>query len=70
MEELKRQAEAEGPGVKPKKASSQPLKVFRSGVGKYLDLQESTSKPAKTQEVPAKKPKKNKDYKFGSFDAW
>lgn len=69
MEELKRQAEAR-PGVKPKKASSQPLKVFRSGVGKYLDLQESTSKTAKTQEVPTKKMKKDKVYKFGSFDSW
>ncbi|KAG7306915.1 hypothetical protein JYU34_007022 [Plutella xylostella] len=68
-EELKRKAESEG--VKPKKASAQPLTVFRSGVGKYLNLQSSatTSKPAKTEEVPAKKAK-NANYKFGSFDAW
>ncbi|KAJ2952549.1 hypothetical protein O0L34_g6870 [Tuta absoluta] len=71
-EELKRQAELEGPGVKPKKATKQPLKVFRDGVGKYLNLQEvaSTSKPAKPDETPVKKTKKDKNYNFGSFDSW
>lgn len=70
-EELKRKAEAEGPGVKPKKASTQPLKVFREGVGKYLNLQETaTTSKSKTQEVPAKKSKKDTKYNFGSFDAW
>nr|XP_013190079.1 unnamed protein product [Amyelois transitella] len=70
-QELKRKAEEE-PGVKPKKASKQPLKVFREGVGKYLNLQETpvTNKPAKTQEVPAKKPKKDTKYGFGGFDSW
>lgn len=71
-EELKRKAETEGPGVKPKKAASQPLKVFRNGVGKYLNLQEtaSTSKVVKKDEVPAKKQKKDPNYKFGGFDSW
>lgn len=56
--------------MRPKKAQ-QPLKVFRTGVGKYLNLQElSTSKlQAKTQEVPAKKPKKEGGG-FGGFDNW
>lgn len=68
--ELKRQAEEAGPGVKPKKASKQPLKVFRSGVGKYLNLQDSSTKPNKSDEVPTKKVKKEGNYKFGSFEAW
>ncbi|XP_047988392.1 RING-type E3 ubiquitin-protein ligase PPIL2 [Leguminivora glycinivorella] len=67
--ELKKQSEESGPGVKPKKASTQPLKVFRTGVGKYLNLEPSSSKP-KPDETPAKKPKKEGNYKFGSFDAW
>lgn len=68
-EEIKKQAES---GVKPKKANKQPLKVFRDGVGKYLNLQElsSTSKASKGQEVPTKKAKKDANYNFGSFDAW
>ncbi|CAH2217332.1 jg5642 [Pararge aegeria aegeria] len=71
-EELKRKAEAEGPGVKPKKASKQPLKVFRDGVGKYLNLQEvtTTSKTPKNQETLAKKSKKDNNYNFGSFSSW
>lgn len=70
-EELKRQ-EAEGPGARPKKASKQPLKVFRDGVGKYLNLNEHSTepKPAKNQEVPSKKTKKDGKYNFGSFDSW
>lgn len=68
---MKRKAEAEGPGVKPKKASTQPLKVFREGVGKYLNLQElGTTTKTKPQEVPTKKPKKDPKYNFGSFDSW
>ncbi|GBP26172.1 Peptidyl-prolyl cis-trans isomerase-like 2 [Eumeta japonica] len=72
LEELKRKAEAEDPGIKPKKASNQPLKVFREGVGKYLNLQELTNvnKGNKNEEVPTKKSKKETNYKFGSFDSW
>lgn len=71
-EELKRQAEENGPGVKPKKATKQPLKVFREGVGKYLNLQvaSTSGKSTKNEEVPAKKPKKGKNFDFGSFDSW
>lgn len=68
-EELKRKAEMEGAGVKPKKASTQPLKVFRDGVGKYLSLQPAP-KATKNEEVPAKKTKTNSKYKFGSFYSW
>ncbi|XP_028028823.1 RING-type E3 ubiquitin-protein ligase PPIL2 [Bombyx mandarina] len=66
--ELKRKAEEKDPGVRPKKAT-QPLKVFREGVGKYLNLQESTTKPGKDQEIPTKKPKKDVT-SFGNFDTW
>lgn len=71
-EELKRKAETEGASVRPKKAK-QPLKVFRDGVGKYLNLQEAstTSKvQGKPQDVPAKKPKKEGGYGFKGFDNW
>lgn len=70
-EELKRQAAESGPGVKPKKATKQPLKVFREGVGKYLNLP-ATGATAKTEvktEVPTKKVKREK-FGFGSFDNW
>lgn len=71
-EELKRQVEESGPGVKPKKASKQPLKVFREGVGKYLNLQvaSTSGKSTKNEEVPAKKTKKDKNFNFGNFDSW
>lgn len=70
-EELKRQAEESGPGVKPKKATKQPLKVFRQGVGKYLNLQvpSTSAKAAKNEAVPAKK-SKDKNFDFGNFDSW
>lgn len=75
-EELKRKAETEGSQVRPKKAK-QPLKVFRDGVGKYLNLQEvappaapTGSKTTKGQEVPAKKVKKDGKFGFGGFDNW
>ncbi|XP_063531302.1 RING-type E3 ubiquitin-protein ligase PPIL2 [Cydia strobilella] len=67
--ELKKHAEEAGSGVKPKKANTQPLKIFRTGVGKYLNLEPSSSK-ARPDETPAKKTKKEGNYKFGSFDAW
>lgn len=73
---MKRKAETEGSQVRPKKAK-QPLKVFRDGVGKYLNLQEvappaasTSSKAAKTQEAPAKKVKKEGKFGFGGFDNW
>lgn len=66
---MKRKAEAAGSGVKPKKATKQPLKVFRDGVGKYLNLPDlSTDK--KNQDVPTKKAKKDKKCDFGHFDSW
>ncbi|XP_047527968.1 RING-type E3 ubiquitin-protein ligase PPIL2 [Vanessa atalanta] len=71
-EEMKKRAAEQELGVKPKKGSTQPLKVFRDGVGKYLNLQEepSTSKPSVNQEVPAKKAKKDGKYNFGTFESW
>lgn len=72
VEELKKQAEKSGPGIKPKKANSQPLKVMRQGVGTYLTLQSDSpsNKTQKTDEVPAKKSKKDGPYRFGAFDSW
>ncbi|VVC95358.1 unnamed protein product [Leptidea sinapis] len=69
-EELKKQAEAESKGIKPKKANNQPLKVFRDGVGKYLNLQELTNNKTTNKEVPAKKVKKDTKSGFGSFESW
>ncbi|XP_072943579.1 RING-type E3 ubiquitin-protein ligase PPIL2 [Epargyreus clarus] len=70
-EELKKQSEAEKQENKQKRVSKQ-LKVFRDGVGKYLNIQEHSlgSKAAKTNEVPVKKPRKDAKSGFGSFDSW
>lgn len=68
-EELKRQAEENSAGIKPKKATKQPLKVFREGVGKYLNLPASNNKSQKNEAVPTKKAKKG-NYEFGGFDSW
>lgn len=52
-------------------SSKQPLKVYREGVGKYLN-KPTTSRADLVQSSsgePAKK-KKNANYDFGDFKAW
>lgn len=63
-----------------RKQRAQPIKVYRDGVGKYLakvgDGEASGSGSAVTppaveeMDLPAKKAKKNADYRFKDFSAW
>lgn len=73
-EELQKQQQAKIEAVK-RKNISQPLKVFREGVGKYLNTsavgQSSTSSQAESSDEPALKRKKiEKTYRFGNFKDW
>lgn len=54
-----------------KKRLNQPLKVYREGVGKYLDINALKGKvAAKETEVPAKKMKTAAKATFGNFSSW
>lgn len=65
-DELARAAKAEQEKVpKPRK---QPLTVFRSGVGKYLNLKEPA--PSTSNEAGPSKKRKEKPGNFGSFSNW
>lgn len=75
LERVQREAEEK----QKKTAKAQPLKVFRSGVGKYLDkditkraLVESTEpSTSRTDPLLAKKRKhEEKMSKFGNFSSW
>lgn len=61
---------------KKRKERAQPLKVFRSGVGKYLNT--TATKPTtssdqtatSTSDSAVKKKKPNSSYGFGNFGSW
>lgn len=58
-----------------RKERAQPLKVFRSGVGKYLnttEIKSTTTIPATTSGTGpvVKKKKPNTGYGFGNFGSW
>lgn len=60
---------------KKRKERAQPLKVFRSGVGKYLNTDSGkTSATAQTTlniaEPMLKKKKTDKSFGFGNFSSW
>lgn len=61
---------------KKRKERAQPLKVFRSGVGKYLSTTTTTKPTTTEQTVPGtsdlavKKKKPNNSYGFGNFGSW
>lgn len=79
-EEIEKQQKAVADEQK-RKQRSQPLKVFRTGIGKYLNkgteaLEQpttsssaSTAAPAKDEPV-VKKKKNEKSLGFGNFNAW
>ena len=81
LERIQREAEAKRDKTAGKK-SSQPLKVFRSGVGKYLDTSVTKVLPAQASgETPgtsgttndalkAKKRKVASSDGFGNFSSW
>ena len=68
-EEAKKAEEEEKKKAVAKKPAA-PLKVFRSGIGKYINLEEhsSTSTDNNKSEPPTKK-KKEVGYKF-NFNSW
>lgn len=65
-EELEKQQKAVVEEQK-RKERAQPLKVFRSGVGKYLNTA-SSSAPPESGEPTSKKKKGN--YGFSNFSSW
>lgn len=56
---------------KRREARAKELKVFRKGVGKYLNIPNKSEKTPeiKNQEPPAKK-KKDATYQFQNFNSW
>lgn len=77
-DELEKQQKAAADEQK-RKERAQPLKVFRSGVGKYLNttaIKSSTqpdvaaSTAANVNEPAIKKKKSNSNYGFGNFGSW
>lgn len=84
-DELERQQKAVA-DEKKRKERAQPLKVFRSGVGKYLNTtaiksstqsdatatssSSSSSTAANASEPTIKKKKPNSNYGFGNFGSW
>lgn len=72
-DELEKQRKAAEEEQK-KKTRSQPLKVYRQGIGKYLNTATSTvtskSDTSPSTSEPNVKKKKNAAYKFDNFSSW
>lgn len=78
-DELEKQQKAAADEQK-RKERAQPLKIFRSGVGKYLNTtsfksstqtdQASATTTTNNSEPAIKKKKSNSNYGFGNFGAW
>ena len=77
-EEIERQRK-EIQEAQKKKQRSQPLKIYRDGVGKYLNKGDnvvassattSTVTSAESTGFPAKKVKKSGNYAFKDFSSW
>lgn len=70
-EEMKKKSQ-EAEQNKSERDSKQPLKVFRSGVGKYLDLGNNSTSSIKTGQLeePVAKKKKEVGYEFKNFSSW
>ncbi|GLH06849.1 hypothetical protein R5R35_011633 [Gryllus longicercus] len=65
-EAKKREEAARAPKILPRSTDG-PLKVYRSGVGKYINMNKNESEP---QPEPAPKKKKALGYEFGNFSSW
>lgn len=72
-DELEKQQKAAAE-EKKRKERNQPLKVFRTGVGKYLNTtvtaSTSSNQSATSGDEPLSKKKKTKSYGFGNFGSW
>lgn len=61
---------------KKRKEKAKPLKVFRSGIGKYLNTESvksagaSSSSSASTSDEPMSKKSKTQTASFGNFSSW
>lgn len=73
-DELERQRKVEEDEAKRKLKKTQPLKVYRDGIGKYLNIggSSSTSTEETAEEMPVAKKQKRNDarYKFENFNSW
>ncbi|XP_049830102.1 RING-type E3 ubiquitin-protein ligase PPIL2 [Schistocerca gregaria] len=68
-EEEARKAEAAAKELKKKSAGGN-LKVFREGVGKYINMEEISKNDAAENSGGPPKKKKNIGYSFGDFSSW
>lgn len=70
--EAKRLEEEAAAAKRRLKSIKGKLKVYREGVGKYINLHELSDKPEKSESPAAPPPKKKKaiGYQFGSFSNW
>lgn len=72
-DEIERQRKAIEDEAKRKAQRNQPLKVYRDGIGKYLNIGDSVKSKDETveSETLAKKQKrKDSTYKFENFSSW
>lgn len=73
-DEIERQRKAVEEEAKRKQQRNQPLKVYRDGIGKYLNIGSGNSKTAEenVEDVTVAKKQKRKDatYKFENFSSW
>lgn len=74
-DEIERQRKLIEEEAKRKLQKSQPLKVYRDGIGKYLNIGGGSSKATTEESVEvltAAKKQKRKDasYKFDNFSSW
>lgn len=72
-DELERQRKVVEDEIKRKQQKNQPLKVYRDGIGKYLNIGgSSTPKEENVEELSLAKKQKRKDasYKFDNFSSW
>lgn len=59
--------------AKKRKEKAQPLTVFRSGIGKYLNtdsVKKLAAKPTVTDDEPTSKKSKKSTAAFGNFSSW
>lgn len=72
-EEIERQRKAIEEEAKRKLQKSQPLKVYRDGIGKYLNIGGSSKaieENAVDETVAKKQKRKDASYKFDNFSSW
>lgn len=72
-EEIERQRKAIEDEAKRKLQKNQPLKVYRDGIGKYLNIggsSKATEENVEDVTVAKKQKRKDASYKFDNFSSW